>query len=152
VHAIGAGVLLAEVQQSSDITFRLYDWGRLGTDGKPRELHIEPALDCTDFQRGPVDPVTPQPLNAGHDAEELVRCDFFVMRRHRLAADREITIPADDRFHVLMALAGSGELLSADGERRSFPRGQTVLVPAACEDVRLTSRAEPLTVLEAFLP
>ncbi len=57
VHAIGAGVLLAEIQQSSDLTFRVDDWNRLGTDGKPRELHIDQAMKCIDFKSGPVDPV-----------------------------------------------------------------------------------------------
>ena len=57
VHAIGAGVLLAEIQQTSDATFRVYDWGRVGPDGKPRTLHIEQALESIDFDRGPVKPI-----------------------------------------------------------------------------------------------
>ena len=64
VHALGEGVLLAEVQQSSDITYRLHDWNRLGPDGRPRPLHIEASLACTDFTRGPVGPQVPQPLPA----------------------------------------------------------------------------------------
>ena len=60
VHAIGAGVLLAEIQQTSDATFRVYDWGRVGPDGKPRTLHIEQALESIEFERGPVKPITPR--------------------------------------------------------------------------------------------
>ena len=60
VHAIGAGVLLAEIQQTSDATFRVYDWGRKGPDGKPRALHIDQALESIDFERGPVEPITPR--------------------------------------------------------------------------------------------
>ncbi len=59
VHAIGAGVLLAEIQQMSDATFRVYDWGRVGADGRPRELHIREALESIDFSRGPVNPMIP---------------------------------------------------------------------------------------------
>ena len=56
MHAIGAGVLLAEIQEMSDATFRIYDWGRVGPDGKPRQLHIREALESIDFDRGPVEP------------------------------------------------------------------------------------------------
>ena len=59
VHAIGAGVLLAEIQQMSDATFRVFDWGRVGADGRPRELHITEAMESTDFTRGPVNPLIP---------------------------------------------------------------------------------------------
>ena len=59
VHAIGAGVLLAEIQQMSDATFRVFDWGRVGPDGRPRELHISEAMESTDFARGPVNPLIP---------------------------------------------------------------------------------------------
>ncbi len=59
VHAIGAGVLLAEIQQMSDATFRVFDWNRVGTDGKPRELHIRQAMESIDFRRGPVNPLEP---------------------------------------------------------------------------------------------
>ncbi len=80
VHAIGEGILLAEVQQSSDLTFRLHDWGRLGMDGQPRPLHVEESLACIDFDRGPVDPVVSRLQNGA--TEELVSSEFFTLRRH----------------------------------------------------------------------
>src|SRR5207247_10362476 len=61
VHAIGAGVLLAEIQQMSDATFRVFDWNRVGDDGTPRPLHIREAMESIDFDRGPVNPITPDP-------------------------------------------------------------------------------------------
>ena len=69
VHAIGAGVMLAEIQEMSDATFRIYDWGRKGPDGKPRPLHLREAMESIDFDRGPVDPITPR--SRGHRR----RCD-----------------------------------------------------------------------------
>ena len=68
VHAIGAGVVLAEIQQMSDATFRIHDWGRTGGDGKPRPLHPAEALESTDFAAGPVDPVAsrPEPFVGGY--------------------------------------------------------------------------------------
>jgi mannose-6-phosphate isomerase len=83
VHALGAGVTVFEVQQTSDTTYRLYDWDRTDArTGRPRELHVEQALACTDFARGPVGPIRPadDPKSAGY-SEELVRCPYFVLRR-----------------------------------------------------------------------
>ena len=83
VHAIGAGVLLAEIQQTSDATFRVYDWGRVGPDGKPRTLHIEQALESIDFERGPVEPITPriEPLSGGGNCEHFSRSAYFALER-----------------------------------------------------------------------
>ncbi|MGH7201883.1 MAG: type I phosphomannose isomerase catalytic subunit [Planctomycetaceae bacterium] len=147
VHAIGEGVLLAEIQQSSDITFRLYDWGRVDRDGNPRELHIDQALDCIDFDRGPVAPVTPQTIG-DHGAEELVRCEHFVLQRRR--TDRPFHISSGDRCHVLMTLDGSADAI-CDGEAARLDRGKTVLMPAGAGDLQIEP-AGTMTLLDAFLP
>jgi mannose-6-phosphate isomerase len=112
VHAIGEGILLAEVQQASDLTFRLFDWNRLGTDGKPRALHIAESLACIDFGRGPMKKMIPAvirdadggALGAGRFVEELVRCPYFVIRRHTLSEPS--TLPADERCRIMMGLEG----------------------------------------------
>jgi len=149
VHAIGEGVLLAEIQQSSDLTFRLYDWGRVGADGKPRELHIEEALGCIDFDRGPVGPVKPKVISTNsHRVEELVQNEFFVMRRH--TTQSSFTIAADDRFHVLMQLAGESKIIDGDDER-PFKRGQTFLLPADRAETEIVPAGETV-MLETFLP
>ncbi len=149
VHAIGEGILLAEIQQSSDLTFRLYDWGRTGTDGKPRELHIEQSLACIDFDRGPVGPVTPRIIESGeHAVQELVRNPFFVIHRHR--TDQPFRIAADDRFHVLMMLDGNAEMICGNS-RRNLSRGRTVLMPASSDDIDFIPDGT-VTVLESFLP
>ncbi|MGD9853884.1 MAG: type I phosphomannose isomerase catalytic subunit, partial [Planctomycetaceae bacterium] len=149
VHAIGAGVLLAEIQQYSDLTFRLFDWGRVGSDGRPRELHIESALRCIDFHRGPVEPIEPTPLESDHQLEELVRSPHFVLRRHR--ALEEFSMPQDDRFHVLLSLSGSGRL-NCGADRIEMPRGQSVLLPAARPDVVINPSGGMITLLDASLP
>ncbi|WP_166825463.1 type I phosphomannose isomerase catalytic subunit [Thalassoroseus pseudoceratinae] len=148
IHAIGEGIVLAEIQQSSDLTFRLYDWGRLGADGKPREIHIESALECTNFDMGPVDPVEPQVKTASPiRTEELVQNDHFVMQRHIVPAGQTAKLSTDNRFHVYSVLGGSGKLTSG----QPLNLGTTFLVPAACDDVEVQA-AEELTLLEAFLP
>jgi mannose-6-phosphate isomerase len=149
VHAIDAGVLLAEVQQSSDITFRLHDWGRLGIDRKPRPLHIGEALECIDFDRGPISPVLPQPAPLPtHVAEELVSCPYFVMRRHATAAAFDV-VP-DKRFRIVMLLSGHGELESSLGAE-PIRTGDTVLIPADCPPVRVTPHGD-IGLLEVHLP
>jgi mannose-6-phosphate isomerase len=150
VHAIGEGILVAEVQQSSDVTFRLFDWNRLGADGKPRSLHVDASLACIDFNRGPVDKVTPGIISAvdGDDrgVEELVRCAYFVIRRHTLS--QPTTIPADDRCHITMGLGGKVECLGGGGSQW-LGLGETVLIPAAALPARLAPRS-PSIVLEVF--
>lgn len=149
VHAIAEGIVLAEIQQSSDVTFRLHDWGRVDAKGQPRELHIEQSLACIDFERGPVSPVVPQKL-AGRPTETLAECEYFVMHRHQ--SEGPFSIPTDNRFHVLMMLEGSAEL-AAEDFTSSFRLGQTVLIPAACPDVKITPHTgTECIVLDAFLP
>jgi mannose-6-phosphate isomerase len=137
VHAIGAGVLLAEIQQTSDATFRVYDWGRVGPDGKPRTLHIEQALEAIDLERGPVEPITPriEPLSGGGNREHLSRSAYFSLERLNVSQSTPVGQP--DRFTILMSLAGAFELQHrAESTRVEF--GQTVLIPAelsACEVV-----------------
>lgn len=147
VHAIGEGILLAEVQQSSDLTFRLFDWNRLGADGKPRLLHVEQSLACIDFGRGAVNKMTPaQILNAGPHVEELVTCPYFVIRRQTFS--EPVTVPADDRCHILMGLRGSTECLGGDGSQ-AVSVGETVLIPAAALPARLIPQSAAV-VLEVF--
>ena len=97
VHAIGPGLVVAEIQQASNTTFRLFDWNRVGKDGQSRELHIEQALDAIDYGRGPVDPRKPVQLEAG--CEQLVACEKFVLNRWQLTDSKAIGAP--DTFQIL---------------------------------------------------
>lgn len=146
VHAIGAGILLAEVQQSSDVTFRLYDWGRVDALGRPRELHIEQALACIDFDRGPVGPVQPRIVQTGpYRVEDLVKCPYFELRRHTVRGEHQLQI--ENRFVILMVLRGTGTL----GGTRPLAAGSTVLLPASLTDASIQSENE-LVILTATLP
>ncbi len=147
VHAIGEGILLAEVQQSSDVTFRLFDWDRVGSDGKLRELHVEQSMTCIDFARGPVNPAvaTSLPL-AGPMSELLTSCPYFTIHRH--AVERPLSFPDDNRCRILIALEGASECVSA-GERHYFRKGETILIPAAGHPATLEPQPHAL-VLEVF--
>ncbi|MFO0949475.1 MAG: type I phosphomannose isomerase catalytic subunit, partial [Planctomycetota bacterium] len=131
VHAVGGGVVIAEVQQTSDATFRLFDWNRMGTDGKPRTLHVDESLRCINFHAGPVSPVTPILLNEPDDGflrEGLVACPYF--RMDRLTLDSDVPVPAPGRLSVGMVIEGSVELVGGDFHRELIA-GETVLIPAS---------------------
>jgi mannose-6-phosphate isomerase len=147
VHALGAGLLIAEIQQASDTTYRLFDWNRVDRDGKPRQLHIAEALDVIDFERGAVPPVSPQPTERPH-VERLVACDKFVLDRWRL--DTAQPLATDNRFHVLSVIEGAVNL-SAEGKTREARRGTTVLVPAANTSVQFEPQGRAV-LLDMYLP
>jgi mannose-6-phosphate isomerase len=156
VHTIGEGVVLAEIQQASDLTFRIDDWGRLDAEGKPRALHRDEALHCIDFAHGPVNPVEPRVHTDGdHDVEDLVTCPFFDLRRHTLTS--EWPLPNDERFRILMPLAGHFSVEHRDW-RHTIGLGDTLLIPACLEDVTVnpasatgSHAAESSSVLEVFV-
>lgn len=149
VHALGPGILLAEVQQQSDLTFRLHDWGRLGSDGQPREIHIEQSLECIDFARGPVNPVQPlQNATATAAREVLICCEYFEIHRYR--TDAPFVIDPVDRFHILMVLNGTVRMSTA-ASSRTLCKGTTVLIPATCGPVQMQPD-EHVTVLDILRP
>jgi mannose-6-phosphate isomerase len=147
VHALGAGLLVAEIQQASNTTYRLFDWNRVDADGKPRELHIEQSLDTIDYERGPIGPLTPQPTERPQ-VERLVACDKFVLDRWQL--DGPQPCGGDERFHILAGLDGAATV-ECDGRRLGLGRGSTLLLPASCPAV--TIAPQPTAVLlDMYLP
>jgi mannose-6-phosphate isomerase len=147
VHALGAGLLVAEIQQASDTTYRLFDWNRVDRDGKPRPLHIQQSLDTIDFGRGPVNPVRPTPTE-GTGVERLVSCDKFMLDRWSIdAADR---LPRDNRFHILAVIAGEG-VLSAGNDKERLRRGDSILIPASIGDVEIAPQGGAV-LLDMYLP
>ena len=148
VHALGPGLLIAEIQQSSDTTFRLFDWNRLDADGKPRPLHVEQALAVIDYESGPVTPQVQQPTAQAH-VQRLVECDQF--RLDRWAIDAPCSIGGDDRFHILAVI--DGELrISGDAVDEPLKKGGTILLPAAYGRVQLTPSSGKAVVLDSYLP
>jgi mannose-6-phosphate isomerase len=147
VHALGEGLLVAEIQQASDTTYRLFDWNRLGSDGMPRPLHVEEGLEAIDYDRGPVAPAKPRPT-AQPGVSRLVDCDKFILDRRELDAPQ--TAGESDRCRILSILGGSLRI-EADPTVSALTHGQTVLLPACLGPVRLVPEPKAL-VLEAYLP
>ncbi|MEX2174215.1 MAG: type I phosphomannose isomerase catalytic subunit [Pirellulaceae bacterium] len=148
VHALGAGLLVAEIQQASDTTYRLFDWNRAGPDGQPRTLHVEQALDAIDYAAVAVTPRWPQPTEQPL-VERLVACDKFVLDRWR--PDGPQPLGGDERFHILSVL--TGELTVASGELPPVPlrRGETLLLPASLPAATIAPRGA-CTLLDMYLP
>lgn len=161
VHALGAGLLVAEVQQPSDVTYRLFDWDRVGSDGRPRPLHVEAGLDAIDFSLGPIGPrrqcgkgdspifadakigTVPQP-----EANRLVDCNKFII--DRLTFDGRLPVGGDDRFHVVVVLEGAVKI-EGDPAEKPLPRGGTALLPAGLGTVGMTARGKTV-LLDVYLP
>jgi len=145
VHAIGPGLVVAEIQQASNTTFRLYDWNRVGKDGKTRDLHIEQGLDAIDYDLGPVDPQRPKDM--GNGCERLVECDKFILNRWRLSDAKNLGVK--DAFQIVAVLEGAITIEGLDG---SVPMGKTVLVPADCSPVGVAPVGTSATILQMYLP
>lgn len=146
VHALGSGLLVAEIQQSSDTTFRLFDWNRVDQDGKPRPLHIEQAIAVTDFERGPVMPQSPQALPGGW-GDSLVRCDKFALDRYR--GPCRCSLPNIDGFQILTVAAGQAQFSCGGRPLETLAMGQTTLIPAATQSLEIQLANDHDTLLVA---
>lgn len=153
LHSIGSGTLLLEIQQNSDTTYRISDWGRLDLDGKPRALHLDQALASISF----TDRTNPRIVGVADTAEHnrkfpiVNRCPLFKVDDLRLAeewADRT----DGTSFHLLTAINGSVEVVGRGKECRvTVETGQTCLVPANFGRYRITLMNNPATVIRTSL-
>jgi len=146
VHALGEGLMVAEIQQASDCTFRLFDWGRVDKDGQPRQLHIDQAMEVIDFQQGPVEFVSrDDPQSNG--PRTLVDCDKFKLQEY--AVEGCFSLP-DNQLSIITVPKGNS-ILAAGSNRFTLGHGQTMLVPYACVSTSLEVSPDT-TVLVSTLP
>ena len=138
LHAIGAGFLIHEIQQNSDTTYRVFDWNRLGLDGKPRELHVGESLASINFQD--IEPAMDPPVG-----DNLASCEYFKTDRKTLEPGASIANPRDDRFSIISVVEG---MLESKGGRR-FEKGSFVLVPRGSAPLKVLADS---TVLQITLP
>ena len=134
IHAIGAGSFVAEIQQTSDVTYRIYDYGRLGKDGKPRELHTELAKEAIDYTVQPDYRTHYEPRK--NDETPLVSCPYFTTSLYDLDAPAEKELASLDSFLIVMCVGGSGTLVDNEGNETPLRQGETVLVPASTQRMR----------------
>lgn len=128
LHAIGKGILIAEIQQNSNTTYRIYDYGRVGNDGKPRELHVEKAKDVTVLAPAKPYPEAPAEQKYGHTIKLLSSCEYFTT--YKVDVDFTAMLDADSTsFNSLLILEGEGDIVPEDGIV-SFKKGDSFFVPA----------------------
>lgn len=143
IHAIGKGIVIAEIQQTSDITYRVYDFNRVDDKGNARELHTELALDAIDYQaRNDYNVSKPSRRN---QVVDLQSCKYFASSI--IALDGTVTedYALRDSFTIYICLDG-GATIEADGcEVETIDKGETVLIPASLDEVKITGVAKILT-------
>lgn len=145
VHAIGAGIVIAELQQNSNVTYRVYDYDRLGKDGKPRPLHVEKSLQV-------IRPYTDDELHAlrysrGEGNGVLADCAYFCAVSRAVEGELSDTVGADS-FRSLLCLGGEG-ILSCGDRRDPIRKGDSYFLPAGMGDYQLNGH---LKLLESSLP
>lgn len=148
VHAIGAGIVLAEIQQSSNLTYRLYDYNRTDATGKKRPLHIEKAKAVIQFSASQP-PQTKQPIQQknGYQVQCLCKCPYFctTLLTIQTACDWTDYQPDSDTFQVLLCISGSGTMQTKENAL-SFQKGDCIFLPTHCSMETLTGTAELLQI------
>ncbi len=146
VHAIGAGILLAEIQQTSDITYRIYDWDRPDTNGQMRQLHTDLALDAIDF--------SPSKAKISYSDEKNIlvpigTTDFFTVNKLNLFQNYVRDLEEIPSFTVYMCLEGTA-VIETDDFSEKIKKGETILIPAQLPEIKfITSSA---SFLEVYIP
>jgi len=155
VHGIGAGCVIAEIQENSNLTYRLYDYNRLDQNGKTRKLHIEKALDVLDYGAAgnPKQPMRTLKYKRGCASELLCRCQYFQVERlllNTLENGIKVDYASDSTsFEVLLCIEGSGQLTEREKEEcesLSYQKGDCIFVPADSVSMFLTGKAQILKI------
>lgn len=152
VHALGAGALVAEIQENSNITYRLYDYNRRDKNGKTRDLHIEKAMEVMNYQNSaaPRQPLRVLRYRRGFASELLCRCQYFQVERllvNTLLYHENAVYPArPDTFEVLLCIDGQGTLYYDSDEAISFQKGDCIFIPANCSGLSIKGKTQILKV------
>lgn len=151
VHAIGAGCLIAEIQESSNLTYRLYDYHRVDKNGKERPLHISQALKVANLKSSamPRQPMRVLKYQNGTASELLCRCKYFQVERLLLNTEVQRKLATyrtgSNSFHCLLCVNGCGSI-SGDGVMLNFFKGDCVFIPADSMDLKLHGKAQLLDI------
>lgn len=130
MHAIGKGIVIAEIQQRSNVTYRIYDFGRLGADGQPRALHVAKALDVTHLAKADEAKVKYTLIEEeGYKRGVLASCEYFHVEMIEVSEEVELTVD-ETSFHSLLVVEGNGYILSSR-EKMSLAKGESLFLPAS---------------------
>ena len=148
VHTIGKGLLLAEIQQTSDITYRIYDFDRTDAQGNKRELHVDEALDAIDYQH--YDAYKTQYEPKKNEPVQLAACPYFVTNRLEYLQSTERNYQGLDSFVIYVCMEGQAEIITG-GKGYTMQKGDAYLMPASIPQVKLTTNSG-FKMLESYVP
>jgi len=148
VHAIGKGILLAEIQQTSDITYRIYDYDRRDNEGNPRELHTELALDAIDYTLSPEYKTRYE--SKLNESVELAKCKYFTTNVLDINTIVEKDYNKLDSFVIYICLDGELQIETESGSE-TVQKGETILIPASIENVQLKPLSATVKLLEVYI-
>ena len=141
LHAIGGGFLIYEIQQNSDTTYRVFDWNRMGLDGKPRDLHVEQSMRCIDFSD--FEPSMDTPTGAQENC--ISDCPYFYMEKLELTKGTSLGNPQPERFSIITLVSGS----LSDVGGTAYKAGDFFILPRGAESLTVTNDA---TILQTVIP
>ena len=147
IHAIGAGCFLAEIQQTSDVTWRIYDFKRKDKNGNYRELHTQQASEAIDY--AVYDNYRTEYTPVQNQRQEVVKCQYFTTSIFDLTSDggeKNLDYTDHDGFVILIGVKGEGTLTNANGESTSLSTGETILIPATETKFKVTGNVRFLEV------
>ena len=144
VHALGAGIEVVEVQQTSDVTYRIYDWDRVDASGKGRELHTALAVDAIDFEADAELLHRKYDLAKGGEAK-VIESSYFTMVLHDVTGEKSLERSDIDSFIIFIALKGDATVV-ADGNEEALAEGEVMLIPAETYDVAIKGNAQIMEV------
>lgn len=149
IHSIGAGAFIAEIQQTSDITYRIYDFNRKDANGNTRELHTSQALDAINYEvldnyRTEYDAVKDEPV-------ELVACPYFTTSVYDMTEQISCDYSELDSFVIFICMEGACQMVDNEGNELAVRAGETVLLPASTQDVTITPEGDGVKLLETYV-
>lgn len=147
VHAIGAGVMLAEIQQTSDITYRIYDWDRPNPDGTFRDLHTEEAIDAIDYKAQKS--YKTEYSKTQNESSEIVSCPYFTTNVLPILGEKELNHSDKDCFVIYMCVEGSVNF-HYQNQSETLKMGQTLLVPACINELKISAESQS-ELLEVYI-
>ena len=150
IHAICGGILLAEVQQSSDVTYRIFDYNRLGLDGKPRELHTELAAKALDYHV--IDNYRTEYSETSNKAVQIIDSPYFSVRIMEVSKPFHRDLKKYDSFIITMCIEGDCKIrVRSTGEEVLLKQGNSTLIPAAIADYDIIPQSGNTLILDAFI-
>ena len=149
VHSIGAGSFIAEIQQTSDITYRIYDFNRKDANGKTRELHTDLAREAINYEvlddyRTKYEPLKDEPV-------ELVACTYFTTSLYDMTEEISCDYSELDSFVIFICMEGSCKMRDNEGNELTVSAGESILLPATTQDVTITPEGGSVKLLETYV-